>query len=156
MTVDVKLKPVSINFTLKDHIYDVLRESILKVDIYDADEELRLDERRLAERARIQELLQPHILWGEAKLLGIHQLHIRLACGIDHLISLSHVEAEGFLDDNVLTRLSSRYHDFAVQVVGNANHHHVDIGHGEKITVVGEMVRDAVRPRELLSIAWRW
>ena len=43
MAIDVKLKPVSINFTLKDHIYDVLRESILKVDIYDADEELRLD-----------------------------------------------------------------------------------------------------------------
>ena len=44
MAIDVKLKPVSINFTLKDHIYEVLRESILKVDIYDADEELRLDE----------------------------------------------------------------------------------------------------------------
>ena len=53
MTIDVKLKPVSINFTLKDHIYDVLRESILKVDIYDADEELRLDERRLAEQLGI-------------------------------------------------------------------------------------------------------
>ncbi|NDG37013.1 MAG: GntR family transcriptional regulator, partial [Alphaproteobacteria bacterium] len=38
MAIDVKLKPVSINFTLKDHIYEVLRESILKVDIYDADE----------------------------------------------------------------------------------------------------------------------
>ena len=53
MAVDVKLKPVSINFTLKDHIYDVLRESILKVDIYDADAELRLDERRLAEQLGI-------------------------------------------------------------------------------------------------------
>ena len=29
MAIDVKLKPVAINFTLKDHIYDVLRESIL-------------------------------------------------------------------------------------------------------------------------------
>ena len=53
MAVDVKLKPVSINFTLKDHIYDVLRESILKVDIYDADAELRLDERQLAEQLGI-------------------------------------------------------------------------------------------------------
>ena len=53
MAIDVKLKPVSINFTLKDHIYDVLRESILKADIYDADEELRLDERRLAEQLGI-------------------------------------------------------------------------------------------------------
>ena len=33
MTLDVKLKPVSINFTLKDHIYEVLRETILDVDI---------------------------------------------------------------------------------------------------------------------------
>lgn len=53
MAIDVKLKPVSINFTLKDHIYDVLRESILTADIYDADEELRLDERRLAEQLGI-------------------------------------------------------------------------------------------------------
>ena len=53
MAVDVKLQPVSINFTLKDHIYDVLRESILKVDIYDADSELRLDERQLAEQLGI-------------------------------------------------------------------------------------------------------
>jgi len=53
MAIDVKLKPVSINFTLKDHIYDVLRESILEVDIYDDDEELRLDERQLAEQLGI-------------------------------------------------------------------------------------------------------
>ena len=59
MAVDVKLKPVSINFTLKDHIYDVLRESILKVDIYDADSELRLDERQLAEQLRLLRILPP-------------------------------------------------------------------------------------------------
>ena len=53
MAIKVKLKPVSINFTLKDHIYDVLRESILEVDIYNADEELRLDERQLAEQLGI-------------------------------------------------------------------------------------------------------
>ena len=43
MTLDVKLKPVSINFTLKDHIYEVLRETILDVDIYDVEEDMRLD-----------------------------------------------------------------------------------------------------------------
>ena len=53
MAIDVKLKPVSINFTLKDHIYEVLRESILKVDIYDANKDMRLDERRLAEQLGI-------------------------------------------------------------------------------------------------------
>ena len=53
MMLDVKLKPVAINFTLKDHIYDVLRETILDVDIYDADEDMRLDERQLAEQLGI-------------------------------------------------------------------------------------------------------
>ena len=53
MAIDVKLKPVAINFTLKDHIYDVLRESILEVDIYNDEEELRLDERQLAEQLGI-------------------------------------------------------------------------------------------------------
>ena len=53
MAIVVNLKPVSINFTLKDHIYDVLREGILNADIYDADEDLRLDERQLAEQLGI-------------------------------------------------------------------------------------------------------
>ena len=53
MTLDVKLKPVSINFTLKDHIYEVLRETILDVDIYDVEEDMRLDERQLAEQLGI-------------------------------------------------------------------------------------------------------
>ena len=50
MAIDVNLQHVSINFTLKDHIYDVLRESILNVDIYEGDEDLRLDERQLAQQ----------------------------------------------------------------------------------------------------------
>ena len=40
MAIDVNLQHVSINFTLKDHIYDVLREGILNVDIYEGDEAL--------------------------------------------------------------------------------------------------------------------
>ena len=48
MAIDVN-QHVSINFTLKDHIYDVLH-GILNVDIYDGDEDLRLDERQLAEQ----------------------------------------------------------------------------------------------------------
>jgi DNA-binding GntR family transcriptional regulator len=53
MPIDVDLKPVSINFTLKDHIYEVLRTSILEVDIYDSEQDMRLDERKLAERLGI-------------------------------------------------------------------------------------------------------
>lgn len=45
---DMKLKPIANDFTIKDHLYDVLRDYILGVDIYDSDEDLRLDERQLA------------------------------------------------------------------------------------------------------------
>ena len=53
MSIDVKLTPVAINFTLKDHIYEVLRETILDIDIYDAEVDMRLDERQLAEQLGI-------------------------------------------------------------------------------------------------------
>ena len=53
MSIDVKLTPVAINFTLKDHIYEVLRETILDIDIYDAEADMRLDERQLAEQLGI-------------------------------------------------------------------------------------------------------
>ena len=53
MSLDVKLKPVAINFTLKDHIYEVLRETILDIDIYDAEADIRLDERQLAQQLGI-------------------------------------------------------------------------------------------------------
>ena len=53
MSLDVKLKPVAINFTLKDHIYEILRETILDIDIYDAEADIRLDERQLAEQLGI-------------------------------------------------------------------------------------------------------
>ena len=53
MAIEVDLKPVAINFTLKDHIYGVLRDGILAVDIYGTEQDLRLDERRLAEQLGI-------------------------------------------------------------------------------------------------------
>jgi DNA-binding GntR family transcriptional regulator len=52
-TTGVKLKPVAVNFTLKDHIYDVLRDAILAMNIYDDTTDLRLDERRMAEQLGI-------------------------------------------------------------------------------------------------------
>ena len=53
MASSVKLKPVAVNFTLKDHIYDVLREAILEMNIYDNTADLRLDERSMAEQLGI-------------------------------------------------------------------------------------------------------
>lgn len=53
MQIGVKLEPVSANFTLKGHIYDMLRSAILELNIYDNDANLRLDERELAEQSGI-------------------------------------------------------------------------------------------------------
>lgn len=47
------LTPISVNFSLKDHTYAVLREAILKMNIYHPDVDLRLDERRLAEQLAV-------------------------------------------------------------------------------------------------------
>ncbi|MBE0453024.1 GntR family transcriptional regulator [Roseovarius autotrophicus] len=49
----MKLRPIVSNFTLKDHVYERLREAILAMDIYDVDADLRLDERSLAEQLQI-------------------------------------------------------------------------------------------------------
>lgn len=53
MSIDNKLRPIAVNFTLKDHIYEILRDAILDMDIYDEDADLRLDERAMAEKLGI-------------------------------------------------------------------------------------------------------
>ncbi|MDE2789729.1 MAG: GntR family transcriptional regulator [Paracoccaceae bacterium] len=68
----IELQPVSANFTLKDHIFEVLREAILDMNIYADDAELRLDERKLADQ------------------LGISRTPVREA--------LARLEQDGFVD----------------------------------------------------------
>lgn len=46
----MKLRPITTNFTLKEHVYDMLRDAILDMDIYSEDADLRLDERSLADQ----------------------------------------------------------------------------------------------------------
>ena len=53
MSITDHLSPISVNFTLKDHTYDVLRQAILGMNIYHPDVDLRLDERNLAEQLGI-------------------------------------------------------------------------------------------------------
>ncbi len=53
MSTSFTLKPVAINFTLKDHTYEVLRDAILRIDIYDPETDLRLDERKLANQLKV-------------------------------------------------------------------------------------------------------
>jgi DNA-binding GntR family transcriptional regulator len=49
----MKLRPIASNFTLKDHVYDMLRDAITEMDIYREDANLKLDERSLAEQLGI-------------------------------------------------------------------------------------------------------
>lgn len=67
-----KLRPIASNFTLKDHIYEVLLDAITKMDIYREDADLRLDERDMAEQ------------------LGISRTPVREA--------LARLEQDGFVD----------------------------------------------------------
>ena len=48
MPVAAEFEPVPERFMLRDHIYDVIRDKILQMNIYDENTELRLDERRMA------------------------------------------------------------------------------------------------------------
>ncbi len=46
----MKLSPIASNITLKDHVYEKLKDAITGMDIYDEAAELRLDERSLSEQ----------------------------------------------------------------------------------------------------------
>ena len=72
LSVQMKLKPIEANFTLKDHVYGLLRDAILDMDIYSDGAELRLDERTLAEQ------------------LGISRTPLRVA--------LTRLETDGFVE----------------------------------------------------------
>jgi DNA-binding GntR family transcriptional regulator len=53
MSADLAVTPVDTGFSLKDKIYDALKEAITSMNIYADDAELRLDERRLSEQLSI-------------------------------------------------------------------------------------------------------
>ena len=50
MVIDVELKSISINVTLKNHSYDVLCKNILNAEINRTYEDLGLDQRQLAKK----------------------------------------------------------------------------------------------------------
>jgi len=72
MARSLKLKAIGMNFSLKDHIYDVLKDAITSMNIYAEDVDLRLEERKLSEQ------------------LGISRTPIREA--------LARLEQEGFVE----------------------------------------------------------
>ena len=53
MTLQLVVRPINQDFSLKGHIYDVLKQGIMAMNIYAKDAELRLDERQLSEQLQI-------------------------------------------------------------------------------------------------------
>ena len=53
MSADLAVTPIDTGLSLKDKIYDSLKEAITSMNIYADDAELRLDERRLSEQLSI-------------------------------------------------------------------------------------------------------
>jgi len=53
MASTLNLRPVDGTFSLGDHIYGVLREAILNMNVYDPGTDLRLDERALSDALKI-------------------------------------------------------------------------------------------------------
>ncbi|MFK7941930.1 MAG: GntR family transcriptional regulator [Paracoccaceae bacterium] len=53
MSNQLNLRPVDASFSLKEHIYDVLKGSIMDLDLYDPETNLRMDERTLADQLGI-------------------------------------------------------------------------------------------------------
>ncbi len=49
----IKLRPILETLTLKDRVYNQLRDSIIDMNIYDDDANLRLDERSMAEQMNV-------------------------------------------------------------------------------------------------------
>ena len=49
----MKLQPIATSSTLKDRVYDRLREAIVEMNIYDENANLRLDERSMAEQLNV-------------------------------------------------------------------------------------------------------
>jgi len=50
---ELNVEPIDANFSLKDKIYESLKQAITSMNIYADDAELRLDERRLSEKLEI-------------------------------------------------------------------------------------------------------
>jgi DNA-binding GntR family transcriptional regulator len=72
MDTRLNLKPIDTSFSLKEHIYEVLKDGITSMNVYTEAAELRLDERRMSEQ------------------LGISRTPLREA--------LARLEQEGFVD----------------------------------------------------------
>ena len=53
MRRDFIVKPIDGSFSLKEHIYDVLKDAIMAMNIYADDAKLKLDERQLSEQLQI-------------------------------------------------------------------------------------------------------
>ena len=98
VSIGDNLNPISVNFTLKDHTFEVLKEAILGMNIYHPDADLRLDERQLADRLAVSRTpIREALARGLAleKETGTNPYEFGLIGSSD-----THVAAGGF-DENV-------------------------------------------------------
>ena len=65
MQTKLDIAPIEGSFSLKEHIYEVLKDAITGMNIYDEGADLRLDERQLSEQLRISRT--PIRLWYSAQ-----------------------------------------------------------------------------------------
>ena len=77
-----------------------------------------LDEVDLAQGSFVDQLFEPDVFWGEAKLLGVSEHHAGPLAGGDHAVAFREVEGHGLLDDDVLARRRRLAGHLAMQVVG--------------------------------------
>lgn len=124
----MKLTPIAAKFTLKDHVYERLREAILEMDIYEENADLRLDERSLAEQLQISRTpLRDAIARLEADGLvtvvprkGVFVQRKSLAELLEMIIAWAALEsmaarlaAENATDEEIATlrKIASKYND---------------------------------------------
>ena len=114
-----------------------------------------LEQRRAAERSRVEKLLEPYIFGCEAEFFGVHQLHAGAAARGEHGVGLGQVEAQRLLADDVLAGLGSGQGEGGVGVVGGGDDDHIDVGRADEFQRVGRAVGNVEPPGEGLRIRRR-
>jgi hypothetical protein len=113
-----------------------------------------LDEIGATEGALVEQLLHSDVLRREAELLGVHELHVRLAAGLDHAVGVGQRRRQRLLADHVLPGLRGRDREIGVQVVGASEHDQVDVARQEALEIL-EGVPNAVPLRKVLRVGAR-
>ena len=98
---------------------------------------------RLANGARVEQLLRLDHRWVVLKILKDPKDFVRSFRGFDHLVALGDVHGHGLLHGDVFAGLQCGNALLAVQVMGSDDLHGVDLGVRKQLVIVGEGATDA-------------